>query len=91
MLSVYLFSLLRLISELFLFRFQCEKLILVGDPKQLPPTIQGSDAAHENGLEQTLFDRLCLMACTYKMLQVTAGCRLCGWMKDEEVAPDSCS
>ncbi|XP_060510381.1 5'-3' DNA helicase ZGRF1 isoform X4 [Panthera onca] len=42
-------------------RFECEKLILVGDPKQLPPTIQGSDAAHENGLEQTLFDRLCLM------------------------------
>ncbi|XP_060042225.1 protein ZGRF1 [Erinaceus europaeus] len=42
-------------------RFECEKLILVGDPKQLPPTIQGSDAAHQNGLEQTLFDRLCLM------------------------------
>ncbi|XP_075835284.1 5'-3' DNA helicase ZGRF1 [Microtus pennsylvanicus] len=42
-------------------RFECEKLILVGDPKQLPPTIQGSDAVHENGLEQTLFDRLCLM------------------------------
>ncbi|XP_060248703.1 protein ZGRF1 isoform X1 [Meriones unguiculatus] len=42
-------------------RFECEKLILVGDPKQLPPTIQGSDAAHENGLEQTLFNRLCLM------------------------------
>ncbi|XP_055443960.1 5'-3' DNA helicase ZGRF1 isoform X7 [Bubalus kerabau] len=42
-------------------RFECEKLILVGDPKQLPPTIQGSDAAHDNGLEQTLFDRLCLM------------------------------
>ncbi|KAM6220972.1 5'-3' DNA helicase ZGRF1 [Rhynchocyon petersi] len=42
-------------------RFECEKLILVGDPKQLPPTIQGSDAAHESGLEQTLFDRLCLM------------------------------
>ncbi|XP_008565241.1 PREDICTED: protein ZGRF1 [Galeopterus variegatus] len=42
-------------------RFECEKLVLVGDPKQLPPTIQGSDAAHENGLEQTLFDRLCLM------------------------------
>ncbi|XP_054418141.1 5'-3' DNA helicase ZGRF1 [Pteronotus mesoamericanus] len=42
-------------------RFECEKLILVGDPKQLPPTIQGSDAAHEHGLEQTLFDRLCLM------------------------------
>ncbi|KAL1772158.1 ZGRF1 isoform X2 [Sigmodon hispidus] len=42
-------------------RFESEKLILVGDPKQLPPTIQGSDAAHEHGLEQTLFDRLCLM------------------------------
>ncbi|XP_019389630.1 PREDICTED: protein ZGRF1 isoform X1 [Crocodylus porosus] len=42
-------------------RFQCEKLVLVGDPKQLPPTIQGSESAHENGLEQTLFDRLCLM------------------------------
>ncbi|XP_004686539.1 PREDICTED: protein ZGRF1 [Condylura cristata] len=42
-------------------RFGCEKLILVGDPRQLPPTIQGSDAAHESGLEQTLFDRLCLM------------------------------
>ncbi|XP_040978007.1 protein ZGRF1 isoform X2 [Aquila chrysaetos chrysaetos] len=42
-------------------RFQCEKLVLVGDPKQLPPTIQGSESVHENGLEQTLFDRLCLM------------------------------
>ncbi|XP_023565935.1 protein ZGRF1, partial [Octodon degus] len=42
-------------------RFECEKLILVGDPKQLPPTIQGSEAAHASGLEQTLFDRLCLM------------------------------
>ncbi|KAM5233552.1 5'-3' DNA helicase ZGRF1 isoform 2-T2 [Hipposideros larvatus] len=42
-------------------RFECEKLILVGDPTQLPPTIQASEAAHENGLEQTLFDRLCLM------------------------------
>ncbi|NXF38787.1 ZGRF1 protein, partial [Nyctibius bracteatus] len=42
-------------------RFQCEKLILVGDPKQLPPTIQGSESVHEKGLEQTLFDRLCLM------------------------------
>ncbi|KAB1282153.1 Protein ZGRF1 [Camelus dromedarius] len=52
-------------------RFECEKLILVGDPKQLPPTIQGSDAAHENGLEQTLFDRLCLMVLllnSYRMI-----------------------
>ncbi|KFQ64210.1 Uncharacterized protein C4orf21, partial [Phaethon lepturus] len=42
-------------------RFQCEKLVLVGDPKQLPPTIQGSESVHEKGLEQTLLDRLCLM------------------------------
>ncbi|NXC13400.1 ZGRF1 protein, partial [Corythaeola cristata] len=42
-------------------RFQCEKLVLVGDPKQLPPTIQGSESVHDKGLEQTLFDRLCLM------------------------------
>ncbi|XP_071600156.1 5'-3' DNA helicase ZGRF1 isoform X2 [Heliangelus exortis] len=42
-------------------RFQCEKLVLVGDPKQLPPTIQGAESVHEKGLEQTLFDRLCLM------------------------------
>ncbi|XP_072191172.1 5'-3' DNA helicase ZGRF1 isoform X2 [Excalfactoria chinensis] len=42
-------------------RFQCEKLVLVGDPKQLPPAIQGSESIHEKGLEQTLFDRLCLM------------------------------
>ncbi|XP_062991801.1 5'-3' DNA helicase ZGRF1 [Elgaria multicarinata webbii] len=42
-------------------RFECEKLILVGDPKQLSPTIQGSESAHGNGLEQTLFNRLCLM------------------------------
>ncbi|XP_060079969.1 LOW QUALITY PROTEIN: uncharacterized protein LOC132559378 [Ylistrum balloti] len=39
-------------------KFGCEKLLLVGDPKQLDPTIQGSEAAHTNGLEQTLFDRL---------------------------------
>ncbi|KFV48126.1 Uncharacterized protein C4orf21, partial [Tyto alba] len=42
-------------------RFQCEKLVLVGDPKQLPPTIPGSESVHGKGLEQTLFDRLCLM------------------------------
>nr|XP_042715838.1 protein ZGRF1 [Chrysemys picta bellii] len=49
------------VSLLPIARFECEKLILVGDPRQLPPTIQGSEGAHNNGLEQTLFDRLCLM------------------------------
>ncbi|XP_072050284.1 5'-3' DNA helicase ZGRF1-like [Amphiura filiformis] len=42
-------------------RFECEKLVLVGDPKQLDPTVQGSEPAHNASLEQTLFDRLLLM------------------------------
>ena len=42
-------------------RFGCEKLVLVGDPHQLDPTIQGTEPAHKSGLEQTLFDRLSLM------------------------------
>jgi len=46
------------LSMLPIARFSCEKLILVGDPKQLSPTIQGSEASNMNGLERTLFDRL---------------------------------
>ena len=42
-------------------RFGCEQLILVGDPRQLAPTIQGSQPAHQHGLEQTLFERLAAM------------------------------
>ena len=45
----------------FFARFGCEKLILVGDPKQLDPTIQSGDVTHDCGLEQTLFDRLVKM------------------------------
>ncbi|KAM6400741.1 5'-3' DNA helicase ZGRF1 [Pluvialis apricaria] len=55
-------------------RFQCEKLVLVGDPKQLPPTIQGSESVHEKGLEQTLFDRLCLMGHTTILLRTQYRC-----------------
>ncbi|XP_032079412.1 protein ZGRF1 [Thamnophis elegans] len=54
--------------------FECEKLILVGDPKQLPPTIQGSESAHDNGLEQTLFDRLCLMGYAPILLRTQYRC-----------------
>ncbi|XP_069782301.1 5'-3' DNA helicase ZGRF1-like isoform X2 [Narcine bancroftii] len=55
-------------------RFGCEKLILVGDPKQLPPTIQGSESAHDAGLEQTLFDRMCLMGYQPVMLRTQYRC-----------------
>ncbi|XP_077134977.1 5'-3' DNA helicase ZGRF1 isoform X2 [Ranitomeya variabilis] len=55
-------------------RFQCEKLIMVGDPKQLSPTLQGSEAAHEYGLEQTLFNRLCLMGHEAVMLRTQYRC-----------------
>ncbi|KGL83720.1 Uncharacterized protein C4orf21, partial [Tinamus guttatus] len=55
-------------------RFQCEKLVLVGDPKQLPPTIQGSDSFHEQGLEQTLFDRLSLMGHKAVLLRTQYRC-----------------
>ncbi|ETE70751.1 hypothetical protein L345_03439, partial [Ophiophagus hannah] len=57
-----------------IYSFECEKLILVGDPKQLPPTIQGSESAHESGLEQTLFDRLCLMGYAPILLRTQYRC-----------------
>ncbi|KAG8134510.1 hypothetical protein E2320_007622 [Naja naja] len=57
-----------------LLSFECEKLILVGDPKQLPPTIQGSESAHDSGLEQTLFDRLCLMGYAPILLRTQYRC-----------------
>ncbi|XP_033739049.1 uncharacterized protein LOC117326402 isoform X2 [Pecten maximus] len=55
-------------------KFGCEKLLLVGDPKQLDPTIQGSEAAHNNGLEQTLFDRLMKMGHTPTVLRTQYRC-----------------
>ncbi|ORX93560.1 P-loop containing nucleoside triphosphate hydrolase protein, partial [Basidiobolus meristosporus CBS 931.73] len=41
-------------------RFACEKLILVGDPLQLPPTLStnSSKSSAECGLDRPLFDRL---------------------------------
>ncbi|NXY89286.1 ZGRF1 protein, partial [Alcedo cyanopectus] len=55
-------------------RFQCEKLVLVGDPKQLPPAVPGSESVHGKGLEQTLFDRLCLMGHQPVLLQTQYRC-----------------
>ncbi|XP_078091183.1 LOW QUALITY PROTEIN: 5'-3' DNA helicase ZGRF1-like [Mustelus asterias] len=62
------------VSLLPIARFGCEKLILVGDPKQLQPTIQGSESAHDAGLEQTLFDRMCLMGHDPIMLRTQYRC-----------------
>ncbi|XP_052214984.1 protein ZGRF1-like isoform X3 [Dreissena polymorpha] len=55
-------------------RYQCQKLILVGDPKQLDPTIEGADSVHANGLEQTLFDRLILMGHIPTLLRTQYRC-----------------
>ncbi|XP_070545124.1 uncharacterized protein [Ptychodera flava] len=55
-------------------RFECEKLVLVGDPKQLNPTIQGSESAHQSGLEQTLFDRLTRMGHLATLLRTQYRC-----------------
>jgi senataxin len=38
-------------------RFHCEKMILVGDPKQLPPTVM-SMVGKKKGLNQSLYERL---------------------------------
>ncbi|XP_065909970.1 5'-3' DNA helicase ZGRF1-like isoform X2 [Dysidea avara] len=62
------------VSLLPIARFGCHKLLLLGDPKQLPPTIQGSEASHDHGLEQTLFDRLVLMGHTPIMLKTQYRC-----------------
>ena len=56
-------------------RFGCEKLVLVGDPKQLDPTIQcGGDVTHSSGLEQTLFDRLVGMGLAPVVLRTQYRC-----------------
>ncbi|XP_061196236.1 protein ZGRF1-like [Saccostrea echinata] len=52
----------------------CEKLVLVGDPKQLDPTIQGSEASHSEGLEQTMFDRLIKMGHIPTLLRTQYRC-----------------
>lgn len=46
------------LSMLPLARFRCQRLVLVGDPNQLSPTIQGSESEHTEGLEMTMFERL---------------------------------
>ncbi|XP_048590276.1 uncharacterized protein LOC116608366 isoform X2 [Nematostella vectensis] len=61
-------------SLLPLARFECQKLLLVGDPKQLSPTIQGSEPEHDKGLEQTLFDRLIKLGYHPTMLRVQYRC-----------------
>ena len=45
-------------SLLPIFKSSCTRLLLVGDPLQLPPTITTNGP--KNGLDRTLFDRLAI-------------------------------
>lgn len=55
-------------------RFRCQKLVLVGDPKQLQPTIKGPGSAHSCGLEQSLFERCIKNGLQPIMLRVQYRC-----------------
>eukprot|EP00051_Salpingoeca_urceolata_P024486 m.430987 g.430987 ORF g.430987 m.430987 type:complete len:274 (+) comp20242_c0_seq10:237-1058(+) len=55
-------------------RFQCESLVLVGDPNQLCPTITGANAIGDTGLEQTLFHRLMKIGVEPIMLRTQYRC-----------------
>lgn len=55
-------------------RFGCRKLVLVGDPKQLRPTVTGPESAHPRGLEQSLFERLALQGVAPIMLREQYRC-----------------
>ncbi len=57
------------VSLLPIARFGCRKLVLVGDPQQLRPTVTGPEAAHLQGLEQPLFERLAAQGLAPVMLR----------------------
>jgi hypothetical protein len=61
-------------SLLALARFDVQRLVLVGDPMQLGPTIEGGDPAHNKGLEQTMFHRLGLLGVKPIMLRTQYRC-----------------
>lgn len=50
-------------------QYKCTRLVLIGDPQQLPPTV-----TKNNGLERSLFERLLPWAQRYERL----------WMLDEQ-------
>ena len=62
------------VSMLPIARFKCQRLILVGDPKQLCPTVQGSEAEHSFSLEMTLFERLQQLGYQPSMLRMQYRC-----------------
>lgn len=47
------------VDSLIPLRFGCNKIVLVGDPEQLPATVK-NQRAQENGLGQSLFERIYL-------------------------------
>jgi superfamily I DNA and/or RNA helicase len=58
-------------------RFKCERMILVGDPLQLPPTLDGVNEYQfkGKGLERTLFERAMQMG--IQPIQLTVQYRAC--------------
>jgi superfamily I DNA and/or RNA helicase len=46
------------LSLLALTSISCQRLILVGDPLQLPPTLSFQSTELKTGLDRTLFERL---------------------------------
>jgi len=55
-------------------RFCCQRLVLVGDPKQLSPTLPGPTPPHKLGLEQTLFQRLIMLGVQPVILRTQYRC-----------------
>lgn len=55
-------------------RFQCKKLILCGDPLQLPPTLPGNSDDPKNSIEKTIFIRLANVGFQTLMLHTQYRC-----------------
>lgn len=53
-----------------------QRLVVVGDHKQLPPVIKSREA-EAGGLDQSLFERLMCLGAPGAMLQVSVLCTRC--------------
>jgi energy-coupling factor transporter ATP-binding protein EcfA2 len=55
-------------------RFQAKHVVCIGDPQQLPPTLE-TECAHEDHLEKTLFERLAKAGCPVVQLFTQYRCQ----------------